>query len=60
MKYIFDLETDGLLENVTKIHCIVLKNIETNEILKLTTDEAVNKLRKAELLIVSTSPILSL
>jgi len=51
MKYIFDLETDGLLENVTKIHCIVLKNIETNEILKLTTDEAVNKLRKAELLI---------
>jgi len=25
MKYIFDLETDGLLENVTKIHCIVLK-----------------------------------
>jgi len=51
MRYIFDIETDGFLENVTKVHCIVLKDIDTNEILKLTTDEAVSKLRKAELLI---------
>jgi len=51
MKYVFDLETNGLLEDVTTIHCIVLKNIETNEILKLTNEEAVKLLRKAELII---------
>lgn len=31
-KYIFDIETDNLYDKVTKIHCIVLKNIDTNEI----------------------------
>lgn len=32
MKLIFDLETDGLLDNVTTIHCLVVKNIETGTI----------------------------
>ena len=35
MHYILDLECDNLLDKVTKIHCIVLKDINTNE---FTTD----------------------
>jgi DNA polymerase I len=31
-RYIFDIETDGLLDAVTKIHCLVLKNIDTGEV----------------------------
>ena len=34
MKYVFDIETDGFLNQCTKVHCIVLKNIDTGEILK--------------------------
>lgn len=29
MRYIFDIETDGLLDDVTKIHCLAVKNIDT-------------------------------
>lgn len=32
MKYIIDIETDGLLDDVTKIHCIVLRDVETDEV----------------------------
>ncbi len=35
---IFDLETDGLLEEVTKIHCMVIKDTDTNEIHIFTND----------------------
>ena len=49
MKYCFDIETDGFLNQCTKIHCIVLKNIDTNEILKLDNDKAVEELEKADL-----------
>ena len=31
MAYIFDLETNGLLEQVTKVHCMVIYNEETDE-----------------------------
>ncbi|API58483.1 hypothetical protein BSL82_03500 [Tardibacter chloracetimidivorans] len=31
-RYISDLETDGLLDQVTKIHCAVLKDIDTGEV----------------------------
>lgn len=31
-RYVFDLETDGFLEVVTKIHCAVLYDIDTDEI----------------------------
>ncbi len=31
MAYIFDLETDNLLDDVTKIHCMVILNTETGE-----------------------------
>ena len=29
MRYIFDIETDGLLDTVTTVHCLVLKDIDT-------------------------------
>jgi len=32
MRYIFDLETDGFLESVSTIHCLVLMDIDTQEI----------------------------
>ena len=31
MAHIFDLETDGLLDEVTKVHCMVIYNEETEE-----------------------------
>lgn len=32
-RFIFDLEADGLLDTVTKIHCLGLRNIDTGEVL---------------------------
>lgn len=32
MALIFDLETNGLLDDVTTIHCMVIKDTETNEV----------------------------
>ena len=31
-RYIFDIETDGLLETVSTIHCLVIKDIDTGEV----------------------------
>ena len=36
MHYILDLECDNLLDKVTKIHCIVIKDINT-KLKRLTT-----------------------
>lgn len=38
-RYIFDLESDGLLHELTKIHCIVLKNIDSGEIISCADQE---------------------
>jgi DNA polymerase I-like protein with 3'-5' exonuclease and polymerase domains len=51
MKYCFDIESNGLLDVTDTIHCIVLKNIETGEVLTPPVDEAVDLLSKAELII---------
>jgi len=52
--YIFDLETDGLLDDVTKVHCIVLKDIDTGEALgyhgRGVWTEAIPKLEKADMI----------
>jgi DNA polymerase-1 len=32
MKLVFDIETDGFLEHVTKLHCLVIKNVETGKV----------------------------
>jgi len=50
MRYCFDIETDGFLEDCSTVHCIVLKNIDTNEILKPTNEEAVRLLENADLI----------
>lgn len=34
MALIFDIETDGFLEEATKIHCLVIKDTDTNEVFK--------------------------
>lgn len=50
MRYCFDIETDGFVEDCTKIHCIVLKDIDTQEVISVSNDEAVDLLTKAELI----------
>ena len=51
MKYCFDIETDGFLNQCTKVHCIVLKDIDTNEIKKLDNETALKELEQADLII---------
>ena len=36
MALIFDIETNGFLEDVTKLHCLVIKDTETGRIIKCT------------------------
>lgn len=52
--YIFDLETDGLLDDVTKIHCMVIKDIDTGEATGYTGEgvwtEGIPKLEKADMI----------
>ena len=31
LRYVVDIESDGLLDTITKIHCLCWKNIDTNE-----------------------------
>nr|WMM95529.1 DNA polymerase [Methylophilales phage MEP433] len=50
MRYCFDIETDGFVEDCTKIHCIVLKDIDTQEVISVSNDEAVELLSNAELI----------
>ena len=42
---IFDIETDGLLENVTTIHCLVIHDLETKKRIRTTTQEIKNLFR---------------
>jgi DNA polymerase-1 len=35
-RYVFDIETDGLLHELTGIHCLVLQNIDTGELISCT------------------------
>ena len=51
MRYVFDIETNGFLHLCDKVHCIVLKDIDTGEILTLDNETAIKKLEEAELII---------
>ena len=33
MRLVFDIETDGLFDDVSKVHCIVLKDLDTKEVI---------------------------
>jgi len=49
--FIFDIETNGFLNVCDKVHCIVLKNIDTGEILTPSNENAIKLLEDAELII---------
>ncbi|WMM95002.1 DNA polymerase [Pelagibacter phage HTVC304P] len=51
MRYVFDIETNGFLHSCDKVHCIVLKNIDTGEILTPDNETAIKKLEEADLII---------
>ena len=53
MRYIFDIETDGLLDEVTKVHCVVLRNVDTDEVLTFRDDKSacIKALEEADQLI---------
>ncbi len=38
MALIFDIETDGLLDDVTKVHCLVVKIVDTGQVITYTGD----------------------
>jgi len=38
-RWVWDLESDGLLDTVSKIHCIVLRHVETDEVQTYGPDE---------------------
>jgi DNA polymerase-1 len=53
-RLLFDLEGDGLLEEVTKLHCVVIIDVDTEELTEYGPDEvpkAVERLSTADLLI---------
>ena len=54
MKLIVDIETNGFLEKLDKVHCIVCKDIETDEVYSYNPNninDALELLNKAEVLI---------
>ena len=55
MKWLFDLESDGLLAEATKLHCAVAKNLDTGEIVSFTPhtgfDGFLNLLEQTTLLV---------
>ena len=48
MRLVFDIETDGLLPDVSKVHCIVLKDLDTNEVITAKTKKALQLLNEAD------------
>jgi DNA polymerase-1 len=34
MKLVFDIEADGLLNTISKVHCLVVQDVDTNEVFK--------------------------
>ena len=38
-RWVWDLESDGLLDTISKIHCIVLRHVETDEVQTYGPDE---------------------
>ena len=54
MRLLFDIETDGLLDTVSKIHCVVARDVDTDEEYVWTGDKVKdcwNFLNKADTLI---------
>ncbi|CUA90988.1 DNA polymerase I-3'-5' exonuclease and polymerase domains [Chelatococcus sambhunathii] len=47
-RFIFDIETDGLLDELTRVHCLVLKDIDTGEVFSYRNDGDPENLRRLE------------
>ena len=56
-RYSFDIETNGLLDDVTELHCVVAEDLDSGEVLtgtsrdKAAMDKIVRKLENAELIV---------
>ena len=37
--YVGDIETDGLLDTLTKVHCLVLQDVDTKEVFSYGPNE---------------------
>ena len=48
MKCVFDVESNGLLDTLSKIHCIVVQDIETQEVFQFPPDEIEQALKMLE------------
>jgi len=44
-RYIFDIETDGLIDDVTTIHSLVLKDIDTQQVYSYASDKSHNSIK---------------
>ena len=44
--YVFDIETDGLVEDVTKVHSLVLKDLDDGKVYSYADDKAYNSIEK--------------
>jgi DNA polymerase I-like protein with 3'-5' exonuclease and polymerase domains len=51
MRYIFDIETNGLFDDCDKVHCIVLKDVDDNRIIKANVKKALELMADARVLI---------
>lgn len=54
MRLVFDIETDGLLDTLTQIHCIVIKDIDSNEVFSFPpadVEQGLDMLYKADRII---------
>ena len=53
MRLVFDIETDGLFDDVSKVHCIVLKDLDTKEVITPKIKKAMQLLGEQNLLLVT-------
>lgn len=58
-RYIFDIEADGLLDTITKIHCIVVEDFDTGYMWTFRSDDKINTIQKGLELISSADIIIA-
>ena len=50
-RYVFDIESNGLMDEATKVHCVILYDIDKDEMIHVANDEAIKLMKRAQLLI---------
>jgi len=51
MRYVIDIETNGLLDDCDKVHCIVLKDVDDDCIIRVNVKKALELMSEADVLI---------